>query len=279
MLHPGYRERIAGSETSQGMAEKVTAKGNYEALDPEQILATIDRLKLRIQERFHERGIAQICGRLREIASRSQATAEWTTQPILWVRILTGALVVLIACGLMITLAGLNPSQKPLTIVEFVQALEAGINDVVLIGAGIFFLITLEIRIKRKRALSAVHELRSLIHIIDMHQLTKDPERLQAEHHTTSSSPGPELSRFQLNRYLDYCSEMLSLCAKLAALYAQNFADAVVLSAVGEVETLALGLSNNVWQKIAILQSLPEEEKSLVPAIPEAVADSTASET
>lgn len=247
------------------MTDKVNIKGNYEALDPEQILATIDRLKLRIHERFQDRGIAQICGRLREIASRSQATAEWTTQPILWVRFLTGALVLLIACGLLATLTTLNPTEKPLTIVEFVQALEAGINDVVLIGAGIFFLVTLEIRLKRKRALSAVHELRSLIHIIDMHQLTKDPERLQPEHHSTSSSPGSELTRFQLNRYLDYCSEMLSLCAKLAALYAQNFADSVVLSAVGEVETLALGLSNNVWQKIAILQSLPDEEKSLVP--------------
>ena len=66
---------------------------------------------------------------------------------------------------------------------------------------------------------------------------------------------------------------MLSLCAKLAALYAQNFADSVVLSAVGEVETLALGLSNNVWQKIAILQSLPDEEKSLMPVADTAVAE------
>jgi hypothetical protein len=247
------------------MSEDCEHKGNYEALDPEHILATIDRLKLRIKERFPERGIVQICGRLRLIASRSRATAEWTMQPILWVRFLTGALVLLIICGLVATLMGLNPTDKPLTIVEFVPALEAGINDVVLIGAGIFFLVTLEIRMKRKRALTAVHELRSLIHIIDMHQLTKDPERLQVGHHLTDSSPGPDLTRFQLNRYLDYCSEMLSLCAKIAALYAQNFADAVVLSAVGEVENLALGLSNNVWQKISILQSLPQEEDRPIP--------------
>jgi hypothetical protein len=242
------------------MSEDSNAKSNYEALDPGQILATIDRLQDRIKERFSERGITQICGRLRLIASRSRATAEWTTQPILWVRFLAGALALLIISGLLVTLHGLNPSEKPLTIVEFVQALEAGINDIVLIGAAVFFLVTLESRIKRKRALTAIHELRSLIHIIDMHQLTKDPERLQPEHNTTSSSPGTDLTRFQLNRYLDYCSEMLSLCAKIAALYAQNFADSVVLSAVGEVETLALGLSNNVWQKITILQSQPQED-------------------
>src|SRR5258708_24597219 len=33
-------------------------------------------------------------------------------------------------------------------------------------------------RIKRARALKAMHELRSLAHIIDMHQLTKDHESL-----------------------------------------------------------------------------------------------------
>ena len=235
---------------------------NYISLDPKHILATIDRLQLRIKERFEGRGIEGICERLRGIASRSRATAEWTSRPILWVRIASAALGVLILLGLIMTIAGLNPAQKPLTLPEFVQALEAGINDLVLIGAAIFFLFTLEIRIKRKRALTAVHELKSLIHIIDMHQLTKDPERLLPEHFRTTSSPGADMTRFQLNRYLDYCSEMLSLCAKLAALYAQNFNDSVVLSAVGEVENLALSLSNNVWQKISILQALPESEDS-----------------
>ena len=28
----------------------------------------------------------------------------------------------------------------------------------------------------RKRALAAIHELRAMAHIVDMHQLTKDPE-------------------------------------------------------------------------------------------------------
>ena len=46
----------------------------------------------------------------------------------------------------------------------------------VLIGAAIFFLVTLETRVKRRRALAALHELRAIAHIIDMHQLTKDPE-------------------------------------------------------------------------------------------------------
>ena len=33
------------------------------------------------------------------------------------------------------------------------------------------------------------------------------------------------MSEFELMRYLDYCSEMLSLTGKLAALYMQNMRD------------------------------------------------------
>ena len=62
-----------------------------------------------------------------------------------------------------------------------------------------------------------------------------------------------EMAVEDLESYLDYCSEMLSIVSKLAALYAQNLDDAVVLSAVDEVEGLASRLSSKIWQKIIIL--------------------------
>jgi hypothetical protein len=86
-----------------------------------------------------------------------------------------------------------------------------------------------------------------------MHQLTKDPDRVILQGADTPSSPTRELRRFELSRYLDYCSEMLSLVSKLAALYVQTFDDPVVLSAVDEVEGLTSGLSGKIWQKIMIL--------------------------
>jgi hypothetical protein len=58
-----------------------------------------------------------------------------------------------------------------------------------------------------------------------------------------------------LGRYLDYCSEMLSLVGKLAALYVQKFDDPVALAAVNEVEDLTTGLSRKIWQKIMIINS------------------------
>ena len=136
---------------------------------------------------------------------------------------------------------------------NLLQLLEAGLNDLVFIGAAIFFLFTLESRLKRRRVLKALHELRSLAHIVDIHQLTKDPERLLQAGQDTASSPKRTMSQFELSRYLDYCSEMLSLIGKVAALYVQRFDDPVVLSAVDEVEDLTTGLSRKIWQKITVL--------------------------
>ncbi|MFM7924284.1 MAG: hypothetical protein ACKPJJ_29030, partial [Planctomycetaceae bacterium] len=54
-------------------------------------------------------------------------------------------------------------------------------------------------------------------------------------------------------RYLDYCSELLSLVGKLAALYAQSTSDPVVLQSVNDIEQLTNGLSRKIWQKIMML--------------------------
>lgn len=86
-----------------------------------------------------------------------------------------------------------------------------------------------------------------------MHQLNKDPERVFAHGPSTMSSPERDLTPFQLSRYLDYCSEMLSITSKIAALYVQQFEDAVAVTAVDQVETLCTGLSRKIWQKVTVL--------------------------
>ena len=62
------------------------------------------------------------------------------------------------------------------------------------------------------------------------------------------------MTEFELIRYLDYCSEMLSLTGKLAALYMQDMRDPVIIEAVNEIEDLTTSLSRKIWQKIMILQ-------------------------
>ncbi len=143
---------------------------------------------------------------------------------------------------------------------EFIQVLEAGLNDLLLIGGTVFFFATLEIRRKRARALKEIHVLRSLAHIVDMHQLTKDPERLFRKQLVTPSSPQVNLTPFQLHRYLDYCSEMLALIGKLAALFAQNMEDPVVLDSVTKIESLTASLAHKIWQKIMVLDRHMDKE-------------------
>lgn len=156
---------------------------------------------------------------------------------------------------LVLVLAKASWPRSGFDLVVLVQASEAGLNVFLLLSAAVLFLVTAETRIKRRRALKAIHELRALAHVIDMHQLTKDPERLLAERIETPSSPKRNLSPAELGRYLDYCTEMLSLIGKIAALYVQKFDDPVALAAVNEVEDLTTGLSRKIWQKIVIINS------------------------
>lgn len=225
-------------------------------LDVDKVAGTIDLLRRRVQERFPDSGLARVCGELDRIAEQTRERAAWIARPILGLRIASGALVALILAGLAVTLASLRAPSEGFNLIAFIQVLESGINDVVLIGAAVFFLVTIETRIKRGRALQAIRELRALAHIIDMHQLTKDPEWLSARGEGSLLLPPRRMTRFELSRYLDYCTEALSLTAKLAALYIQGFDDDVALAAVDEIESLTNGLSRKIWQKLMILHAV-----------------------
>jgi len=225
----------------------------YRSLNPEHITRTIAQLRERIAERFPASGLGRVAEELEQIGNAAVARAQWIARPLLPLRIGIGLLVVLLALIILLALTSLKISKMWESFADFVQAVDAGINDLVFVGIAIFFLATLEARIKRRRALKALHELRSLAHIIDMHQLTKDPHLITNTGQATKSSPKRTMTDFQLSRYLDYCSEMLSLIGKVAALYVQRFDDPVALSAVDQIEDLTTGLSRKIWQKIMII--------------------------
>jgi len=70
------------------------------------------------------------------------------------------------------------------------------------------------------------------------------------------------MTAFQLTRYLDYCSELLSIVGKLTALYAQSLPDSVVVAAVNNIETLTTGLSRKIWQKIMQLDAWTDDQNT-----------------
>ena len=106
---------------------------------------------------------------------------------------------------------------------DWVPLIESAVNDLIFVGLAVYFLFNFPERLERGHLLDLLHRLRSLAHVIDMHQLTKDPERLKQTFRQTSASPGraPRPCRDGEN-YLDYCSELLSLTGKAAALCAEK---------------------------------------------------------
>ncbi len=228
-------------------------------LDAEGVIQTIDQLRKRISERFPASDLSRVCDDLLQISRQTQERARWIAQPIISLRLAIWSLLAISALVLTWSIIQLQLSAGIQSFAELVQTLEAGTNELIILGAGVFFLVSIERRIKRRRALGAIHELRSIAHIIDMHQLTKDPERIKRKWVLTPHSPRHVMTAFELQRYLNYCSEMLSLTSKVAALYVENFEDAVALTAANDVETLTTGLARKIWQKIMILHNLDGE--------------------
>ena len=225
----------------------------YRELNAEKVAATADRLQRRIQERFPEAGLAKVSAELLEITQMAQSRSRSLRRPIWPLRIGTWFLIAVGLALLVFVFSQIRVTEGFWKIDHFVEIFNAGLGTLVFLGAAVLFLVTSETRYKRKRALRAIHELRSMAHVVDMHQLVKDPE-LVVKSSPTASSPVRNMSPKDLNRYLDYCSEMLAIISKVSALYVQGFMDPVVLSAVDEVETLATGLSRKVWQKIMLLE-------------------------
>jgi hypothetical protein len=136
---------------------------------------------------------------------------------------------------------------------DWLPLIESTISDIVFAAIAVLFLWAFPERYERKTLLGLLHRLRSLAHVIDMHQLSKDPEQVSPSYTRTPESVSHGLDAEQLHHYLDYCSEMLSLTAKTAALCAEHSSDPVVLSTVSTLETLTTELSNKIWQKISLL--------------------------
>ena len=243
----------------------------YRALNALKITKTIEELEARIVARFPGSGLATVCGDLTGLSRQTADRIKSVARPNWLLRLALAAVVLaaILALAFFISEAQVLKGSDQLS--EVMQGLDAGMNLAVILGGAAFFISTLETRWKRGRALAALHELRSIIHVIDMHQLTKDPSMLGAAR--TSTSPDHDLTPFELMRYLDYCSEMLSLSAKLAALYAEKLSDAIVVDTVGDIERLTSSLSAKIWQKITMVQTLggrdmplPKLSKSPVPA-------------
>jgi hypothetical protein len=114
---------------------------------------------------------------------------------------------------------------------DWVPLVESTVNDLVFAAIAVFFLWAMPERLERRTA--------------------------RADYQPTAASPERRIMNAEeLHHYFDYCSELVSLIAKTAALCAERTSDAVVLHTVSEIETLAAQMSQKIWQKISLLRAL-----------------------
>jgi hypothetical protein len=266
---PRYAWREAGVSAFEGSTALARAHTTL-ILDAKRVIKTIDTLQRRILERFPGAGLGAVCGELLAVAQASSTRAQTIAKRHVLLRV---GLLALAAAGIGLlawVLTRLDYSRRDDNLYAVFQGIEAVANLAVLTGGILLFVITIEQRLKRRRALGALHELRVILHVIDMHQLTKDPTSTVSVGGKTPSSPARTLTPYEVSRYLDYCSEMLSLTAKVAVLFAQSLPDPIVTEAVSDIERIASGMSQKVWQKISMLDANIRAVPSLAPPAPAA---------
>ena len=203
-------------------------------------------------------GLAKVCRELVSIGADTQHRAEAIAKPHTAVRIIVYVAIAAGVIGLVTVALVFTQSvqlQMGNEVFGLFQGIEAAMNITVLTGAALFFLVTPR---NPHQAASGVGRPARLPLDRARHRhasIDQGSERPARSHHADRLVAGAHHGPIRLMRYLDYCSEMLSLTNKLAALYAQNLPDSVVIDTVNDIEELTTNLSSKIWQKISILES------------------------
>ncbi len=217
---------------------------------------TVGQLERRIHARFGERGLTKAARDLGGLVVRVKREAGESRDRLRRMTISARLTGIVIIAATVIALAFSPRSAVVEGLAEttdWVPLVESVINDLVFAAIAVVFLWAFPERLERRSLLRLLHRLRSFAHVIDMHQLSKDPEQVSPTYTPTAASVPHGLDADQLYHYLDYCSEMLSLTAKTAALCAEHSTDGVVLETISTIENLTTDLSNKIWQKISLL--------------------------
>ncbi len=235
---------------------KASPSGDEIQLSADHVGDTVAQLERRVDARFGERGLTKAARDLGDLVALARSEASESRERLRRTTLTARTMsVAIIAATLFLLALSLRPAvtdglAKP---TDWVPLAESIVNDVVFVVIAVLFLWAFPERLERRSLLRLLHRLRSLAHVIDMHQLSKDPEQVSPGYTPTAQSVRHGLDADQMRHYLGYCSEMLSLTAKTAALCAEHSTDGVVLETISTIETLTTELSNKIWQKISLL--------------------------
>jgi preprotein translocase subunit Sss1 len=223
-------------------------------LKADRILQTMENLADRIQARFPNSSLRNVAEELTVVVQESLETVNHIRQPNYWLRVGVVLLGLALAglAGYIVVGFRLDTTHV-LSVPEVVALVADTLTGIVFLLGLIGFLVSLELRFKRQRAVAALHELRAMAHIVDMHQLRKDPETFVGTHEGNDKR---KMTPLEMARYLQYSTELLAIISKVAALYVEGLPDTQTLEAADRVENLTTGLSRKIWQKISLLDTI-----------------------
>ena len=222
-------------------------------LDPAKLISTSNTLAGWIDRGFNHAHLSVVAANVQRLTQEAVVTAERIRRPIWPLRVGIWGLCLVFVAGAVQQLVSHRLD-------EVLHFLDETKEAALYLGGFLLGFITLEVRLKRRRAIKAVNELRAVAHIVDMHQLAKDQAIGEFREQTT-----PE----KMESYLHACIALLALLSKIGQLYVEHFPDTVATQAVNEFEMIATGLSNKIWMKILSLQrpegTLPKHDEEAAP--------------
>ncbi|MDR3619310.1 MAG: hypothetical protein P4L85_08165 [Paludisphaera borealis] len=212
-------------------------------LDPPRIVETAENLAREIDQRLPGSTLSGLAAELVQIAHCTDERASRARRPIYAVR--AASLAAIVAAASLLGFIGFHVHARWVfgTITEVFEATDAGFNLVAILAGALWFLASFEARIKRRRVLGYIEELREFIHVIDVTQLYFTPDLYRPE-------AGPPLGGRKLDHtYLLFCTEMLAVIGNLAPLYARGASGDTVLRAVADVDLLANSIALKLQSK------------------------------
>jgi len=220
-------------------------------LDPSRIIETAEDLAQRIDQKLPGSTLAGLAAELVRIARDTDQRVQQARKPILAIRF---ASVIAIGCGLLglwYLVRHIHTRWEFGTVTDLFEATDAGFNILVVLAGALWFLITLEARLKSKKVLESIQELREFIHVIDATQLYYTPEI----YHHDAESPS---NRWRFDHtYLLACSLMLGVISNLAALYTRGAAGDSIMRAAADVEMFAAALTGKLYAKAEFVRLSP----------------------
>lgn len=212
-------------------------------LDPARIIETADALAQRVERGLPGSTLAGLAAELATIARDTGRRVQEAKKPIVAIRVASATTIVCTLLGLLYFLRNIQSRTEFTSVSEFLGAVDTGFNFLVALAGAMWFLATLEARLKRKVVLDHIQELREFVHVIDATQLYYTPDLYPQD-----GDASGHRQRFD-HTYLLFCTQMLGVICNLAALYTRGEAGDSIMQSAGSVEMFSAALTSKLYGK------------------------------